>query len=183
MHARHLLLNRSSMPRLVEPAPTPADLELFEAAALRVPDHMSLTPYQVIVFRGEHLVELGDLFRATAEHEELGENAIERAASLPLRAPMILMVSTRYQEHKSVPRDEQLASAACAAHAIVQMAFTQGYGAVWRTGPYAESQFLKEQLGIAEEDILGFIYVGTPAVPTPIKPAKDKKIFFDYSSN
>ncbi len=181
MHARYLLLNRSSMPRLIEPGPTPADMELFEAAALRVPDHMSLTPYQVVVFRDEKRAELGDLFRATAEYEDLGEQTVARAASLPMRSPLILMVTTQYQDHDKVPKQEQYASAACAAHAILQMAFTQGFGAVWRTGPYAESQFLKDQLGISDEDILAFIYIGTPAVPTPIKPAKDKKVFVEFS--
>lgn len=181
MHARHLLLNRSSMPRLVEPGPTPADLELFEAAALRVPDHMSLTPYQVVVFNGEKRAELGDLFRATAEYEELGEQAVARAASLPMRAPLLLMVATKYQDNDKVPKQEQFASAACAAHAILQMAFTQGYGAVWRTGPYAESQFLKEQLDLGEEDILAFLYIGTAPVPTPIKPAKELKLFVEFN--
>jgi len=181
MHARHLLLNRSSMPRLVEPGPTPADMELFEAAALRVPDHMNLTPYQITVFRGDQRADLGDLYQATAEHEELGEQTIARAASLPMRAPLLLMVATQYQDHDKVPKHEQLASAACAAHAILQMAYTQGYGAVWRTGPYSESQFLKDQLGIPHEDIVAFLYIGTPAVPTPVKPAKDKKVFVEFS--
>lgn len=180
MDARHLLLNRSSMPRLTEPAPSADDLALFEAAALRAPDHMSLVPYQVLVFSGEKRLDLGDLYRAAAEYEELGEQTIARASALPLRAPLVLLVATKYQDHDKVPKHEQYASAACAAHAIVQMAFTLGYGAIWRTGPYAESQFLKEQLGLAEEDILGFIYIGTAAVDVPVKPAKEQKIFTEY---
>lgn len=178
MHARHLLLNRSSMPRLQAPAPTPADIELMKAAALRVPDHMSLVPYEFLLFEGEARVWLGDVFRAAATQENLGEQAVTRAPQLPLRAPLVMVVVTKYQEHPSVPFKEQFASAACAAFAVEQMAFTQGYGAVWRTGPYAESDTVKDALKVSKQnDILGFLYIGTPPVDVPIKPAKDADIF------
>ena len=39
MDALDLLLNRVSVTRLVEPAPTAAQLELMFRAALRAPDH------------------------------------------------------------------------------------------------------------------------------------------------
>lgn len=182
MLAQDLLLNRSSMPRLKGPGPDSEALALLQKAALRVPDHLSLTPYKVVVFEGEARSELGDLFYATADYEELGAQAVARAAELPMRAPLVLMVVTQYQDHDKVPKTEQFASAACAAHAIVQMAHTLGYGAIWRTGPYAESQFFKDQLGYTTEDILGFIYIGTPAVDIPVKPEKDKVIFESYSA-
>lgn len=183
MEAKELLLNRSSMPRLVEPAPSDEDLALLEAAALRVPDHMSLTPYQVISFQGEYRAELGDIYQAAAEYEGFSDQAIAKAASLPLRAPLVLMVATNYQDNDKVPTEEQYASAACAAHAILQMAFALGYGAIWRTGPYAQSQFVKDQLELEDNDILGFIYIGTPAMDIPIKPAKDVTVFREYTGN
>jgi len=178
MHARHLLLNRSSMPRLIAPGPTPADLELLQAAALRVPDHMNLVPYQFFVLQGEELEKLGQVFQRAAQNENMGDQAVARAPELPLRAPLVFVLTTRYQSNDKVPRAEQFASAACAGHAVLQMAFVQGYGAVWRTGPYAESNTVKEALGVANEDIVGFIYIGTPAVATPIKPAKTETVFF-----
>ena len=82
---------------------------------------------------------------------------------------------------QKVPRQEQYASAACAMMAMQQMAFALGLGAVWRTGVYAESDHMKEALGIAlTDDIVGFLYVGTPAVPTPIKTEKGKNGFSSY---
>lgn len=178
MDALELLLNRSSMPRVVAPGPDQQQLELLEAAALRVPDHMNLTPYECTVYQGEQLQRLSEIFTAVAGLEGLSDAEQSRAAQLPLRAPCLLIVSTRYVEEPKVPRQEQYASAACAMMAMQQMAFALGLGAVWRTGVYAESDHMKEALGIAlTDDIVGFLYVGTPAVPTPIKPKKEKRIF------
>ncbi|RUO22351.1 nitroreductase [Aliidiomarina iranensis] len=179
MDALDLLLTCSSMPRVGAPGPNSDQLSQLEAAALRVPDHMNLTPYKCLIYQGAELQNLSELFAATAKLEGLTEAEQARAPQLPLRAPCIIVVVTQYQEHPKVPRQEQYASAACATMAMQQMAFAQGLGAVWRTGVYAESEHMKAGLGISsEEDIVGFLYIGTPAVPTPIKPQKQKSIFF-----
>ncbi|RUO36540.1 nitroreductase family protein [Aliidiomarina sanyensis] len=178
MDAVTLLLQRSSMPRLDAPGPSPAVLEQLQAAALRVPDHMNLTPYQCLVFQGEGLAELSEYFSAVAQLEGLGEAECSRAPKLPLRAPCVIVMQTCYVDEPKVPRQEQYASAACAMMAMQQMAYALGLGAIWRTGIYAESEHMKQALGMRiEDDIVGFLYVGTPSVPTPIKPAKEKSIF------
>lgn len=176
MHARHLLLNRSSMPSLTEPAPTPVDLEIFEAAALRVPDHKHLVPFRLISFQKDEQNVLGTIFQRAAEKENMGETAVARAQELPLRAPLLIAVVTQYKLDQGIPKVEQFATAACAAHAVVQAAFVQGYGAIWRTGPYAESKEVKAQLKCSDEDIVGFIYLGTPTTNIPTKPAKQHQV-------
>ena len=43
-------------------------------------------------------------------------------------------------------------------------AYAHGFGSVWRTGAYAASEVIKQGLGLIErEEIIGFLYVGTPA--------------------
>jgi len=181
MDAVELLLTRSSMPRLIAPGPDDEALKLMQRAALRVPDHMDLTPYQFIILQGDDLVEFGQVFEKAAVEERLPDNVANRAAQLPVRAPTVMVVATRYTDHEKVPRWEQLCSAATAAFAVEQMAFALGYGAIWRTGPFAEMLQVKKALNIeAENDVLGFLYLGTPAVPTPIKPEKDREIFRRY---
>lgn len=178
MDAVELLLKRSSMPRVVAPGPNQEQLDLLEAAALRVPDHMNLTPYQCLVYQNEALQSLSEIFTAVADLEGLSPAERTRAAQLPLRAPCLIIVTTCYVDEPKVPRQEQYASAACATMAMQQMAFALGLGAVWRTGVYAESDHMKKALGIdVTNDIVGFLYVGTPAVPTPIKPTKEKRVF------
>lgn len=179
MDAIELLTKRSSMPRLIEPAPDRESMQILQRAALRVPDHMALTPVRCDVVEGDQLVELGKLFEQAAQRDPgFTEQDKLRAAQLPLRAPMLIVVSTEYKVHDKVPRWEQLASAACTAMAMQQACFALGYGAIWRSGSYCESPTVKVGLNIdAQNQILGFLYVGTPAVPTPIKPEKEATIF------
>ncbi|RUO73030.1 nitroreductase family protein [Idiomarina ramblicola] len=179
MKAEELLTTRSSMPRLNEPGPTQEQLELIQAAAVRAPDHMGLTPYQFIQFQGKERQLLADIYQQAAQLSGFSETVVEQAGQLPFRAPLVIVSCLRFQEHQKVPRDEQLCTVACATHGMQQAAFSQGIGAIWRTGWMAEDEFIKEQLGLSVDDaIVGFLYVGTPAVPTPIKPQKDPSPFF-----
>ena len=179
MDAIDLLTQRSSMPRLIGPAPDGPAMSLIQRAALRVPDHMNLMPVRCDLVSGEDLVRLGLLFeKAALKEDSFSQRDQSRAAQLPLRAPLIIVVSTEYQSHPSVPAIEQFATAACATMAMQQACFALDYGAIWRSGPYAQSATVKSGLGIRPEDeIVGFLYVGTPAVPTPIKPERSKGIF------
>jgi len=174
MDAIELLTTRSSMPRLIEPGPSTAQVEVLFKAAARAPDHMALMPYQFLVFDGERRHQLGQILAQAAEAKGLDAAQITQASQLPLRAPLVIAIAMAYQAHDKVPRDEQFASAACTALLMQQAAVAQGLGAIWRTGWFAEDAGVKTALGLATEDaIVGFLYVGTPAVPTPIKPAKD----------
>lgn len=173
MQALELLTTRSSMPRLIEPGPSTEQFELLKKAAGRAPDHMALMPYRFVVFAGERRQRLGAIYQAAAQAKGLSDEACVQASQLPLRAPMVIACLLDYQAHEKVPRDEQFASAACATLLMQQAAFAQGLGAIWRTGWFAEDASVAAALGAKSEDaIVGFLYVGTPAVPTPIKPEK-----------
>lgn len=179
MDALELLTQRSSMPRLIAPAPDAEAMLIIQKSALRVPDHMALMPVRCDVVVGQDLVTLGKLFeQAALQDSGFSAQDRQRAAQLPLRAPMIIVVSTQYQQHDKVPRREQYATACCATMAMQQACFAMEYGAIWRSGPYTHSATVKRGLGLnSDDDIVGFLYVGTPAVPTPIKPEREKDIF------
>lgn len=173
MQALELLTTRSSMPRLIEPGPSPAQFEVMQKAAARAPDHMALMPYRFVVYQGEQRQRLGALFQAAAEAKGLSAEQCVQASQMPLRAPMVIVCLLDYQPHEKVPRDEQFASAACATLLLQQAAFAQGLGAIWRTGWFAEDASVQAALEAKSDDtIVGFLYVGTPTVPTPIKPEK-----------
>ncbi|MCJ8316094.1 MULTISPECIES: nitroreductase family protein [Idiomarina] len=179
MDAVELLTTRSSMPRLIEPGPSVEQLELIKKSAVRAPDHMSLAPYEFIQFQGKDRGILADIYQQAARINDFSETIVEQAGQLPFRAPLVIAACLKYQQHPKVPREEQLCTVACAAHSMQQAAFAQGLGGIWRTGWTAEDDYVKEQLGLAEDDaIVGFLYVGTPAVPTPIKPEKDAEPYF-----
>ena len=47
-----------------------------------------------------------------------------------------------------------------------------GFGAIWLTGPNADTAEVKQALGLADTDMLiGFLYLGTATIDTP-RPAR-----------
>lgn len=181
MNALDLLLNRTSQPKLQEPAPEGVALDNIKQAALRTPDHAGLKPWRFIVCTGKGLRKLGDLLQDTAIAEDKGEQTISRAAQLPLRAPMVIVALTEHVPHEKVPMVEQICSTACAVHAMQMAAQAQGFAGIWRTGSYAQSDYMKEALGIATTDeIVGFLYLGTSNLKPMTKPALDSADFFTH---
>ena len=89
MDAIELLLTRQSDPRLIAPAPNNSQLDIIKQAALRVPDHGCLAPWQFIVVAEDARERLGEIYYQSAVAEQQDEKVINRAKELPLRAPMI----------------------------------------------------------------------------------------------
>lgn len=177
MDAIELLTTRSSTPRLQGPKPEGEDWTIIQRAAVRVPDHAGLRPWRFIVFDNEaQLTELGELYAKAAKMDdaEVEDAIVEKARTLPHRAPMVIAVIAKYTEHPKVPRIEQIASASCAAMAMQQAAFALGYGGVWRTGAYAHNPHMKPLLGLDEQDeIVGYLYLGKSLTgEIQIKPQK-----------
>lgn len=163
MQALDALINRVSCPRLEGPAPTAEQLELMLKAAVRAPDHGAMKPWRFIVVEGEGLATLGELYEAAAlaDDAELSDARREKYRSMPLRAPMVITVVAVTREHPKVPVSEQLISAGCAAHGIIQAAYAQGLGAMWRTGEMAYHPAVEKGLGLTEgEVIVGYVYLG-----------------------
>ncbi len=179
MDAIELLLTRQSDGQLSFPGPSDEQLEVIKNAALRVPDHGGLAPWQFIVARDEGRDRLGEIYHLAAERENMDERSRERARQLPQRAPMVITVVAKCKDHPKVPKVEQIASAACAVLAMQQAAFALGLGGVWRTGAFAYSPTVKAALGLDEEDdIVGFLYLGSKIVDCPKKRRHQPDSFF-----
>lgn len=180
MDALELLANRVSQPRLAEPAPGGEALQVIKQAALRAPDHACLKPWRFIVCQGEGLDKLGKLFQQAAIEAELGDKDVARAPELPKRAPMVIVAIAKYTEHPKVPRVEQIASASCAVYAMQLAIQAQGFSSMWRTGRYATDPVVKAGLSASQEDeIVGFLYVGTPVTKALSRPGPDTADFFE----
>ncbi|MGL4615784.1 MAG: NAD(P)H nitroreductase [Shewanella sp.] len=181
MDAIELLLTRQSTPRLTAPAPSAEQLTLILDAAIRVPDHGALTPWEFIIATGEGLATLGDIFMAAAKASGADADAIDKAKGMVARAPMVITVVAKTQSHPKVPVLEQHIAAGCATMAMQQAAFALGLGAIWRTGEFAFDANVAKGLGLAPQDqIVGFLYLGTPAVAAPKKPPKSGHQFARY---
>lgn len=163
MDALSLLLNRHSCGRLADPAPSGEVLDNILKAGLRAPDHGTLTPWQFILFEGEGRERLGKLLADAARLRGEDEESIKKCAEAPLRAPLVIAVATRYQDHPKVPKLEQELSAGCAVMAMQMAAQAQSFNGIWRSGWFIFDEQINKGLGLAVEDqLVGFLYLGTP---------------------
>lgn len=165
MDALDLLLNRVSVTRLADPAPNAEQLEVLLRAAMRAPDHGQLRPWRFLTVEGGAREGLGEVFAEALRlrQPDATEDALAKPRKMPLRAPMVLIVIAQVLPHPKVPESEQLYAVACAAHGVLLAAHAQGLGAVWRTGEFAYDPHVAQRLELADnEQVLGFIYLGTP---------------------
>lgn len=173
MDALTALHSRVSVSRLTEPAPDQAALDNMFRAAMRAPDHGLLRPWRFLILRGQALERLGELFvQATRQDEpDLAPAKLDKLRSKPLRAPMIIVGICSPRDHPKVPVFEQQLAAAAAIDNLLIAAHAQDIGAIWRTGPMATHDTVTGGLGLtAQENILGFVYLGTPDGPRrPLK--------------
>ena len=181
MDAIELLLTRQSSPRLVEPGPDETQLKNILDAAVRVPDHGGLQPWEFIIAQGDGLSRLGEVFLNAVIENGADETLQGKVKGMPLRAPMVIVVVAKPKPHPKVPELEQLLATGCAAMAMQQAAFAQGLGGIWRTGDMAFDKHVHRQLGLGGSDqIVGFLYLGTPAVKAPIKASREGAHFVRY---
>lgn len=184
MQALDLLLTRSSMPRLQEPAPNPQQLDTMLRAALRAPDHGQIRPWRFLIISDQARQRLGEVYAQALllQCPQASKEQIKRMHAMPLRAPMLIVVIACLQEHPKVSHDEQLIAAGCAAHGLLLAAQAMGLGAFWRSGDMAGNPHVASELGLASnEQIIGYVYTGTPAVPSKpsagLEPADFAKVW------
>jgi nitroreductase len=93
---------------------------------------------------------------------------------------MVMVAIAKFIEHDKVPWIEQVASASCAVHAMQMAAFARGFAGVWRTGSYAQDLTVKQAFELSEQDeIVGFLYLGSSLIQPLPKPKKDSAAFFE----
>ncbi|MDQ0505147.1 NAD(P)H nitroreductase [Xanthobacter agilis] len=164
MDALSLLLNRRSTTALEDPGPSGAELEIILRAALRVPDFQALRPYAFLIAEGEGRARLGRLMQEAAIASGRPQGDVARAAGMPLRAPLVIIVVAKARESTIVSRFEQQLSAGCAVMAMQMAAVALGYSGIWRSGWPMFDPHLATALELGADDrMVGFLYLGTPA--------------------
>jgi len=174
MDALTLLLERRSCPRLTAPAPSGAALDDIVRAATRVPDFKRLHPHEFLIAEGDGLERLGAMFGRAALASGRSAEVVESASRMPSRAPMVIVVVAKHRPSPVVDPLEQKLSAGCSVMAMQLAAIAQGFGGIWRSGWAMFDRGLHAELGLADEDqIVGFLYLGTPAAPPQPAPEFD----------
>jgi nitroreductase len=163
MDALQALHTRVSSPRLIDPIPTAEELQNIYKAALRAPDHLALRPWRFLVVSGEARDRHGEIYAAAAQEDqpEINEKELLRERAKPLRAPVLVIAVAVTQAHDTVPEVEQLISTGASVNNMMLAAYSQGIGAMWRTGGMAYHPVVRAGLELSEhERIVGFLYLG-----------------------
>ena len=164
---------RSGKPReLVEPGPSPDQLEQILTIAMRTPDHGKIAPWRFVTVGRTQRQQLADLLaRALPEHDpEAGGAHYQKALEFAHQAPvMIALISAPIQGHK-IPVWEQELSCGAVAMNLLHAAHALGYIGGWITGWQAYSPRVTRAFCNDGERIAGFIFLGTAANPLEERP-------------
>jgi nitroreductase len=176
MDALELMLTRESALKLEAPGPSAEELDRMFAGAVRAPDHGRLRPWHFVVIQEGRRAAFGALLAESLRRRvpTATEPELQRERDKAFRSPVIVVVAAKVQRGHKIPEIEQVASASAAAQTIMLAAPALGYGAVWKTGAPAYDPAVKAALGLsADDDIIGFLYIGTRTggsspVPRPV---------------
>ena len=158
---------RCSKNALLHPAPSKDEWITVLEAASRAADHGAIKPWRYQIYSGQGLDKLGECYwqHALSTTPEMPISKKENFIQKAHRAPAVLAVYAKLEEHAKVPNIEQVMAVSAAAQQVLLGLEALGYAAIWRTGPVAHSELTKQLLSIDSQDqIVGFIYVGTPKV-------------------
>lgn len=175
------LARRRSASALSLRAPGPSDGELADLLnlAARVPDHGKLAPWRFIVLRGEDKAA----FAARLETVAAGQaDAPKLVAKLgKLKAPPLGVAVVSRTVEGDIPAWEQLLSAGAVCTTLLYAATAMGYGANWITDWYAYDPQARAALGLAgDEQVAGFVFIGTPAEPPQERARPDAATLTTY---
>lgn len=179
-----LLLRRRSVKVTfqTQPGPSQEDLETILRCAIRVPDHKKLNPWRIQVLQGQAQEKLGEVFAEVfaAQNPDAETKRIDFERQRPLRAPLLLIVSTKIKSDRA-PRCEQILSGAAVCQNILVAATALGYASQWLSEWVNYDEAIKSHLAIAESDeILGFIYIGTASEAPTERPRPELNDIVSY---
>lgn len=164
---------RSARPRdLVAPGPSPDELELILAAAMRTPDHGKLHPWRFVRVATDKRADFAALLQRAYRqgNPAPGRLEIEASERFAYQAPeLIVALSSPIPDHK-IPLWEQELSCGAACMNLLLAAHALGFAGGWVTGWAAYSSAVLDAFGKPPERIAGFIFIGTPGVELEERP-------------
>ncbi len=155
-----------------------AELRAIVDAALCAPNHKLTAPWRFTALRGDARARLGALFAELAE-PVAPSDPVERGTFLakearkPMRAPLLLAISTRTVADPVIAAEDFAATAAATQNALLA-AQSLGLGAIWRTGATAYRSEVLAFLGLDPTDrLVALVYLGRPAMEPPKERPRD----------
>jgi nitroreductase len=182
--------SRQSINR-VKPDPVPGEIirQVLESA-IHAPNHRITEPWLFHVFVGKGRGELARARAETArlmaeaegEDEEMAAGRISRERKKAFRAPVVIAVVSR-AGRDDVETMENYAACSAAVQNMLLTAHDLGLGAIWRTGPVAYHDHMRDFFGLEDGDrVVAYLYVGYPDMgerPRRRKPVDEKTVWHE----
>ncbi|MGX2967337.1 nitroreductase family protein [Ursidibacter sp. B-7004-1] len=164
MNTLDLLQLRRSSKKFGTQAPNKEQLDAIFKAALRVPDHGHLKPYQFFVIEQAQLATFRQYLDSAVEEFNLGEDGVKKAKKISSQAPMIIAVVAKItKDLPKVPAWEQMLTAGCATYAIQLAANSLGFETCWISNKWVNGSALRQALNCQEFDkIVALLMIGSP---------------------
>lgn len=175
--AKALRQRRSTLAdQLGEPGPAPEVLDRLLAIAARVPDHRRVVPFRFLRIAGRAREQLGARLAEiyAAKNGDARPAQIERERNRFARAPVVICVVARLDADHKTPVWEQTLTCGAVCHNLLLAASAHGFAAQWITEWYAYDADVLSWLGLeAQEQVAGFVYIGTAQAPPKERPRPD----------
>lgn len=163
-----------SAKRLVDPGPSPEQIDKILTAASAAPDHGRLNPWRLVIVPPERRGVLAEAFaQALIERDGAVTEAQQQdARAKAFRGPFLaLMVARMDPELGPAPAQERIISAGCAMQNMLLAAHALGFGAGLSSGRALYSQQLRRLFGLgAHEQPLCFFSAGTVQKSKSVRP-------------
>ena len=164
---------RRSIGKMTEQRPTREQIERMLEAATHAPNHRKVEPWKFFVLAGKSRHELGEIMagvQASRMENTTSEKALavlNKERAKPLRAPVLIVVAAEQPHQDNVVEIENVEATAAAVQNMLLVADEMGLSCMWRTGDAAYDPYVKQWLGLAQDDhIVAIVYVGYPAIPS-----------------
>ena len=166
----------ASKRHLIEPGPSPTELDELLYVASRVPDHRKLGPWRYIVFEGAARASFGETIAEIFKLRTPGatDKQIEEERSRFLRAPTVVAIVSSPVDDGRTPVWEQELSVGALCYNLLLAASASGWANVWLTEWLAFDRDVADAMGLSEtERLAGIVYLGTCVMLQPERPRPD----------
>ena len=154
---------RSGRPReLVDPGPSPQEMEHILTIAARTPDHGKLFPWRFVTVSREQRDALATLLLEALKTDNPDASPAHREKEVNFAnypGELVVLISAPVANHK-IPVWEQELSCGAAGMNLLLAAHALGFVAGWVTGRRAYSEAVRAAVCAPGERIAGFIFIG-----------------------
>ena len=159
-----LATRRSGKARdMMVPGPDTAQLTDILGIAARTPDHGKLAPWRFTIIPTDARHRLHMLLEAAYRETkpDPGRAELEAIREFAHGAPTLVVVTSAPVKTSHIPLWEQHLSVGAAVMNLMHAAHAMGFVANWLTGWATYSATVRDALATPEEQIAGFIFIGS----------------------